>query len=48
MKNHLLFHEVDTVEDMVKTIQSITAEELQDMANTMLDIDNFTYLIMGK
>ena len=47
-KNHLLFHEVDTVEDMVKTIQSITAEELQDMANTMLDIDNFTYLIMGK
>ncbi|MBO4582024.1 MAG: insulinase family protein [Bacteroidales bacterium] len=47
-KNHLLFHEVDTVEDMVKTIQSITADELSDMADTMLNIDNFTYLIMGK
>lgn len=47
-KNHLLFNEVDTVEDMVKTIQSITAAELSEMANRMLNIDNFTYLIMGK
>ncbi len=47
-KNHLLFNEVDTVENMVKTVQSITADELCSMANRMLNTDNFTYLIMGK
>ena len=47
-KNHLMFEDVETIEGVVEKISTITADELIDMANEMLNIDNLSYITMGK
>lgn len=47
-KNHLLYKEVESIESIIKKIESISASELMDLANEMLDKDKLSTLIFKK
>jgi predicted Zn-dependent peptidase len=43
-KSHLFYDKVDSFADVAKKVESITAIELQEVANEIFDISNFTSL----
>ena len=47
-RTHLLYEEVDTIADIVKQIEDITASDLLELANEMFAKDKLSMLIFNK
>ena len=47
-KNHLIFNEVEPINKICKKIETITAEELINLANEIFNNQNISKLIIGK
>ena len=47
-KNHLIFREVETIPEILQKVDSITADEMLEMANEMLDEQQLSSLIYLK
>lgn len=47
-KNHLIFNEIEPINEICKKIETITAEELINLANEIFNNQNISKLIIGK